>query len=86
MQTSARATFGRMTSRDVRGFNDSNGGGSTGGGGGGGSGGGKGDGGDESSGKGFFGMLWVMYLASLNKNPVRWCHMVCLVCVIGAMH
>ena len=85
MQTSARATFGRMTSRDVRGFNDSNGGGSTGGGGGG-SGGGKGDGGDESSGKGFFGMLWVMYLASLNKNPVRWCHMVCLVCVVGAMH
>lgn len=84
MQTPAGAKFGRIPPRDVRGFNDSNGGGSTGGGGGGG--GGKGDGEDESSGKGFFGMLWVMYLASLNKNPVRWCLVLCHVYMFDIMY
>lgn len=70
VHTSSPAKFGRvMLSRDVRGFNDSNGGGHGGGNNGGGGGGDKGD--DESSGRGFFGMLWVMYLSSLDKNPVR---------------
>jgi hypothetical protein len=31
-------------------------------------------------------MLWVMYLASLNKNPVRWCFGLCHVYMFDIMY